>query len=170
MFPPSLEGTSSSLRHAKASYMVGNYLAVIALAGMVAEMVALLRWETAAISLNGRPMGADDEKALFGTTFERLGQEGRLQVLSAYGLLDATSKGRFDTISQTRRGYLHLWSQDHEALPGDATKSYHAAVALVATTIGQEFRDGKIVINQPLVKNLERHGVYKPPNEPTPEV
>jgi hypothetical protein len=153
------------LRHAKASYMVGNYLAVIALAGMVAEMVALLRWELAEISLNGRPMTSDDEKALFGTAFERLGQERRLQVLFAYGLIDAAAKGRFDTIKETRRGYLHLWSQDHESLPKDAIKSYHAAVALVATTIGQDFRDGKIVISQPLVKYLERHGVYQPQDE-----
>jgi hypothetical protein len=158
------------LRHAKASYMVGNYLAVIGLAGMVAEMVALLRWETAEMSLNGRPMTAADEKALFGTTFEKLGQERRLQVLAAYGLLDAAAKGRFETIRQTRRGYLHLWSQDHEALPGDAIKSYHAAVALVATTLGQDFRDGKVVINQPLVKYLERHGVYKPTDESSQEV
>ena len=158
------------LRHAKASYMVGNYLAVIALAGMVAEMVALLRWETAELSLNGRPMTADDERALFGATFEKLGHDRRLHVLFAYGLLDAAAKGRFETIKQTRRGYLHLWSQDHDALPGDATKSYYAAVALVATTIGQDFRDGKIVINQPLVKYLERHGVYTPVDEPAPEV
>jgi len=154
------------LRHAKASYMVGNYFAVIALAGMVAEMVALLRWEVSEISLNGRPMTADAEKALFGTTFERLGQERRLQVLSAYGLIDAAARGRFDIIKETRRGYLHLWSQDHDSLPGDAIKSYHAAVALVATTIGQEFREGKIVINQPLVKYLERQGVYQPREEP----
>jgi hypothetical protein len=158
------------LRHAKASYMVGNYLAVIALAGMVAEMVALLRWEVAEISLNGRPMTGNDEKALFGTTFERLGQERRLQVLAAYGLIDAAAKGRFETIKETRRGYLHLWSQDHDSLPRDAIKSYHAAVALVATTIGQEFRDGKIVINQPLVKYLERQGVYHPREESPPAV
>ena len=153
------------LRHAKASYMVGNYLAVIALAGMVAEMVGLLRWEVAEISLNGRPMTAEDEKVLFGSTFERLGQERRLQVLSAYGLIDAVARGRFNTIRETRRGYLHLWSQDHDSLPGDAIKSYHAAVALVATTIGQEFRDGKVVISQPLVKYLERQGVYQSRDE-----
>jgi hypothetical protein len=158
------------LRHAKASYMVGNYLAVIALAGMVAEMVALLRWEVAEISLHGRPMTGDDEKALFGTTFERLEQERRLHVLAAYGLIDAAAKGRFETIKETRRGYLHLWSQDHDSLPRDAIKSYHAAVALVATTIGQEFRDGKIVINQPLVEYLERRGVYKPREESPPAV
>jgi hypothetical protein len=153
------------LRHAKASYMVGNYLAVIALAGMVAEMVALLRWEVAEVSLNGRAMTPEDERSLFGSGFERLGQERRLQVLAAYGLIDAATKGRFDTIKETRRGYLHLWSQDHESLPKDAIKSYHAAVALVATTIGQDFRDGKIVINQAFVKYLERQGVYQPRDE-----
>lgn len=82
-------------------------------------------------------------------------------MLSAHGLVDAAARGRFDTIRETRRGYLHLWSQDHDSLPGDAIKSYHAAVALVAMTIGQEFREGKIVINQPLVKYLERQGVYQ---------
>jgi hypothetical protein len=157
------------LRHAKASYMVGNDLAVIALAGMVAEMVALLRREVAEVSLNGRPMTPEDERSLFGSSFERLGQERRLQVLAAYGLIDAATKGRFDTIKETRRGYLHLWSQDHESLPKDAITSYHAAVALVATTIGQDFQDGKIVINQPLVKYLERQGVYQPRDE-TPAV
>jgi hypothetical protein len=39
------------LRHAKASYMVGNYLAVIALCGMVAEMVALLIWEVSDLKI-----------------------------------------------------------------------------------------------------------------------
>src|SRR5690349_11067494 len=33
------------LRHAKAAYVVGNYLATIALAGVVAEMTALLLWD-----------------------------------------------------------------------------------------------------------------------------
>ena len=149
------------LRHAKASYMVGNYLAVIALAGMVAEMVALLRWEVAEIFLNGQPMTPETEKAMFGSTFERLNQDRRIKVLEMYGLIDGAAKGRFETIRQRRRGYLHLWSRDHDSLPDDAVKSYYAAVALVATTIGQDFSDGKIVISQALVKYLEREGVYK---------
>jgi hypothetical protein len=107
-------------------------------------------------------MTQENEKALFGTRFEKLGQERRIQVLSAYGLIDDQARGRFDTIRETRRGYLHLWSQDHESLPNDAVKSYYAAVALVATTTGQEFRDGKIVIHERLVKYLERKGVDRP--------
>ena len=150
------------LRHAKASYMVGNYLAVIALTGMVAEMVAILRWDIAEVSMNGRPMTSKIQKAMFGNrSFERLGQEQSIKVLEACGLIDGAAKERFETIRKIRRGYLHLWSQDHHSLPGDAIKSYHAAVALVATIIGQDFSDGKIVISQELVKYLEREGVYK---------
>ena len=102
------------LRHAKASYMVGNYLAVIALCGMVAEMVALLLWEVSVVQLNGRLLSDDDEKALFGTTFERLGQERRIQVLTVYGLINQETRGRFNTPKEIRRRYLHLWSRDHE--------------------------------------------------------
>ena len=149
------------LRHAKASYMVGNYLGVIALAGMVAEMVAILRWDIAEVSLNGQPMTSKTQKAMFGMTFERMGQERCIKVLETYGLIDLEAKEWFDTIREIRRRYLHLWSQDHDSLPGDAVKSYHAAVALVATIIGQDFSDGKIVISQELVKYLEREGVYK---------
>ena len=108
---------------------------------------------------------AESEKTLFGSTFEKLGQERRLQVLATYGLIDAAGRGRFSTIRETRRGYLHLWSQDHDSLPGDAIKSYHAAVALVATVIGQDFSDGKVVINARLVRYLERNGVYHPREE-----
>ena len=154
------------LRHAKASYMVGNYLAVIALCGMVAEMVTLLMWEIAEVSLNGRAMLEADERALFGSTFERLGQERRIQVLSVYGLIDEATKGRFETPKDIRRRYLHLWSQDHDSLPRDAVKTYYAAVALVVAVIGQDVSDGKIVINHRLVKYLERKGVYAPPSEP----
>ena len=71
------------LRHAKASYMVGNYLSVIALCGMVAEMVAILLWEIADQQLNGQLMTNQDEKALFGSEFEKLGQERRVSILSA---------------------------------------------------------------------------------------
>jgi len=154
------------LRHAKASYMVGNYLAVIALCGMVAEMVALLIWETGDVRINGEPVTREREAALFGSSFERLGQDKRVKALAAFGLVDKTAQGRFHTIREARRGYLHLWSQDHETLPGDARKSYHAAVALVATVIGQDVSEGKIVINPRLVGYLERKGVYHPPEEP----
>src|SRR5205809_2771391 len=63
--PRILEKLVWPLRHAKASYVVGNNLAVVALCGMVSEMVALLLWQLAEARLNGRHMTTAEERALF---------------------------------------------------------------------------------------------------------
>jgi hypothetical protein len=163
--PRILEKLVWPLRHAKASYVVGNNLAVIALCGMVSEMVAVLLWQLAEASLNGRQMTADDETALFGSSFEKLGQDRRVKVLASYGIVNADVVKMFDTIRLTRRRYLHLWSQDHEQLPADAVACFHAGIGLVVAAIGQDVTDGAIVLNPRLVKYLQQQGMYEPPRE-----
>jgi hypothetical protein len=101
--PRILEKLVWPLRHAKASYVIGNKLAVVALCGMVSEMVALLLWQLADTSLNGRSMTNEDEAALFGSSFERLGQDRRVRVLAAYGLVSPPVVEMFDTISEISR-------------------------------------------------------------------
>ena len=64
-----------SLRNAKACYMVGNYLGAISLCGMVAEMLAILIYEISNIYINNKPIDKELEVGLFGSCFERLGQE-----------------------------------------------------------------------------------------------
>ena len=120
------------LRHAKSSYMVGNYLGTIALCGMVAEMLAILLWDLAGAELGGKPMTVKDEDALFGSAFERLGQDRRVRVLDAYGQISVPVKADFDLLRSVRRKYLHLWSQDHDRLPADAIEVYRACLRLVA--------------------------------------
>jgi hypothetical protein len=164
--PRILEKLIWPLRHAKASFVIGNNLAVVALCGMVSEMVALLLWQLVEASLNGRPMTPEDEAALFGSAFEKLGQERRVRVLAAYSIVTPEVVKMFDTIRLTRRKYLHLWSQDHERLPEDAVACFHAAVGLVVAAIGQDVKDGAVVLNPKLVKYLERQGVYEPAEEP----
>ena len=146
--------------------MVGNYLATIALCGMVSEMVAILLWEIADPQLNGRLMTKEDERALLGSDFERLGQERRVSVLAAYSVVTPDVRQQFDAIRQTRRRYLHLWSQDHEQLPGDAVKCFHAAISVVVAAIGQDIRDGKLILNPRLIPYLERSGLYEPKEGP----
>lgn len=150
------------LRHAKASYMFGNYLSVIALCGMVGEMVAILCWELGEPQLAGQPMTRESEKAVLGSPFERLGQDRRVQVLGAYGLISPEMRGRFDALRETRRRYLHVWSQDHAGLPGDSRGCFAAAVALVTTVLGQDIKDGWIQLNPKLVSYLERQGIVNP--------
>ena len=160
--PRILEKLVWPLRHAKGSYVIGNYLAVIALSGMVAEMVAILAWDLGEVTLGGHPMSGDEQKALFDSTFERLGQERRVKVLSAYRIIDDETFERFDVVRKIRRKYLHIWSQDHDTLPIDSKACFHAAVALVTSIIGQDIKDGKIMLNPQLMKYLEKHGICEP--------
>ncbi len=120
------------LRHAKASYMTGNYLGAIALCGMVAEMVAILLFQLSEVRIGGRVMSNKDEANVFGREFERLGQERRASVLVAFGMVDESTFRNFEDVRGIRNNYLHWWSRDHNAIEKDAIKSYRAATELVA--------------------------------------
>jgi hypothetical protein len=56
------------LRHAKAAYTVGNYLATISLAGIVAEMVALLLFDVAVTTTQIGLSTKEVQEGLFGRT------------------------------------------------------------------------------------------------------
>lgn len=155
------------LRHAKASYVLGNYLGTIALCGMVAEMLAILLFEVSGISLNEKTMEVSDEERLFGRKFEKLGQERRTKILRAFNLINADLESRFDLVRNLRNKYLHLYSQDHAELPVDAVKIYDTAVFLTVEILGQDIKDGKILLRPQLVKYLKERGVAKTSNEPT---
>ena len=144
------------LRHAKACYVAGNYLGTISLCGMVAEMVAILLFKISDITINGHKITRDDEIKLFGSEFEKLGQERRVDVLRTYNLIDELTENNLDLIRTKRRRYLHIYSQDHANLAPDAVGVFKAAVAVVTEIIGQDVHDGKIVLNPAIVKYLER--------------
>ena len=159
--PKILEKLVWPLHHAKASYIVGNNLSVVALCGMVAEMVAVLLWQLAEPELNGQAMAEEAENALLGRPFEKLGQDRRVRILKAYGIIASDVARDFDTIRLTRRQYLHFWSHDHGRLPEDAVRCFHAAIRLVIKAIGQDFSDGKLMLNPALVKYLEGKGLLE---------
>lgn len=140
--------------------MCGNYLGTIALCGMVAEMVAMLLFDIGGFQLNNKPMSEKDQIAIFGRKFEKLGQERRVKILAAYSMIDPKIVDAFETIRTKRNHYLHLWSQDHEQLPIDAVKSFESAVQIVVAAIGQNIKEGKLILNQAFVKYLKRKGVY----------
>ncbi|MGO8757146.1 MAG: hypothetical protein ACLQG3_03385 [Terracidiphilus sp.] len=144
------------LRSAKSSFMVGSYLATVSLSGMVAEMVAVLLWQLAGVAISHQPINKEGEELLLGREFEKLGQERRVSVLSAFGVIDAKTKMNFDTIRCVRRHYLHLFSKDHDRLPEDGIRCFHAAVALVVTLLGQDVQDGKLVMNPRLLHYLDQ--------------
>jgi len=149
------------LRYAKAAYIFGNYLSTIAMCGLVAEMVSILLFEISDSKINNRRMGIKEQNALFGSSFENLGQQRRVDVLFAYKIIDEATKSQFDMVRTKRRRYLHLWSEEHEQLANDAVAVYDATVRLVVKVVGQDFRDGKLLLNPALVTYLRRAGVLQ---------
>jgi hypothetical protein len=117
-------------------------------------MVAILMFETAEIRVKDELLTSEVQHGLFGSTFEKLGQERRVAVLLAYHVIDASMKAEFDTVRTIRRRYLHLWSQDHARLPADAVRAFRAAVALVVRAIGQDVQGGKLLLRPSLVRYL----------------
>jgi len=157
------------LRHAKACYMAGNYLGTISLCGMVGEMVAMLLFDISGISINGTPLTHENEVGLFGSEFEKLGQERRIAVLRTYNLIDEQLKAHFDLIRTKRRRYLHIYSQDHDNLAPDAVEVFKAAATVVVKVIGQDIENGKILLNPAIIKYLEKQGKLtesSPENQP----
>lgn len=153
------------LRNAKASYMVGNYLGTISLCGMVTEMVTVLLFEISELSLNNEPLTDKEQEALFGSSFEKLGQDRRVKVLRAFDIINQEMEPAFNQVRLIRRKYLHYLSQDHGALPKDAVDVYTATLSLIVQVIGQDTKDGRIYLNPSLVKHLDKRGIYEPENE-----
>ncbi len=149
------------LRNAKASFMVGSYLGTISLSGMVAEMSAILIFEISNLTINEKPLDKKTQESIFGRTFENLGQDPRVKVLHAFNLIDDEIKSNFDTIRDRRRRYLHLFSQEHTQIARDAIAVFDAAVKIVVRVIGQDVKEGVIMLNPDLIKYLEKKGVME---------
>ncbi len=155
--PRILEKLVWPIRQAKASYVIGNYLATIALCGMVSEMVAILLFETANIQMNNVPMDDKAQVALYGSTFEKLRQERRTKVLRCYGGITEEQEKAFDELRGTRTKYLHLWSKSHDSLPEDALKAFAAATKVVVAVIGAGAGPGgKLVITEVMKRYLAK--------------
>ncbi len=151
------------LKHAKASYVVGNHLGTISLCGMVAEMVAILYFDISNIMIGKKKLDEEKQKLMFGCSFEKLGQDKRIKILKVYKIINQETANNFDTIRIKRKKYLHLWSQDHEGLSTDAIKVFKATASIVAEIIGQGItKSGCFKLNPKIVNYLKKTGVFEP--------
>ncbi|MGE3425039.1 MAG: hypothetical protein AB7N24_23570 [Dehalococcoidia bacterium] len=160
--PTILEKLVWPLRHAKGSYALANYLGCIALCGMVGEMVAILLWDICKVSLQGHPMTDAEQRAMFSSTFEKLGQARRTEVLHALKLVDDGTKTAFDELRGIRSRYLHLLSQPHAQVATDARRAYDNALKVVAVVLGQTFHQGAVALRPELMAYLVEKGIVKP--------
>ena len=141
------------LRHGLTSYMLGNYLGTIALSGAICEMLAIFWYDLARVQADTKT-----QKLMFGNSFEKLGQERRLNVMRAVGLLDDSTYRKFAAIRGMRNKYLHYFSRSHKQIASDAKKSWGITRDLVAQVFDIKFKNGKMTLDPSLLRYLSEKG------------
>jgi hypothetical protein len=102
-----------------------------------------------------RRLSIEDQRRLFGSTFEKLGQERRVEVLLALNLIDEDVKTHFDFVRGIRRKYMHFLSQDHQRVDADARESFRRAIIAVKSMLGLGIdAQGKLVLRPQVLKYL----------------
>lgn len=150
------------LHSAIASYMTGNYYGTIALCGLVCEMLAIFIFEIHDIRARNEPLDSARQKRLLGRTFEQLGQERRVDVLHAFGVINDEHRSRFNEVRSIRNAHLHLLSHDAESLPKDAKRCFQCAVELLEVVFRTEIKDGKLMLRSQILKYLKSKGFGSP--------
>jgi hypothetical protein len=139
------------LKQAKVNYIIGNYVGVISLCGIVAEMIAMMTYEISDESCKLKSKcGCID--------FERCGQEQRVKILKECGMIDDIKKGYYDLIRDKRKKYIHYWSTNHKSIAKDSLVTYKKSLQLVYSVIAQEIRDNSFVVNSDMQNYLRRMG------------
>jgi hypothetical protein len=146
------------LRAAKQAFCLGNYLGCIALCGTVAEMTIIFLFDIASININGSKLDDSAQKKLFGNTFEKLGQERRIEILEAYEILNKDLAREANQIRGIRRSYLHILSKEHINLEKDAENIYKSTSLLLGEMITlKPGEKGKINVPPHLVSFLAKN-------------
>lgn len=142
------------LKAAKKNYCLGDYSSAIASCGIVGEMLAILLWKINEPRLKGQPITEEDEKGLFGSTFEKLGQKRRLEILKTFGYINEFQHCNFVAIKNSRRPYLHLWSVELKNDRKDALDTFKKAFQLFREITGIGITNARAVKVNPLLIKL----------------
>ena len=116
-------------------------------------------FDIAEVKVGNAPITEAGQKGLFGRTFEKLGQERRIGVLKEFGIALPVVADAYERIREIRNRHLHLAQLvDVEELARDARQIFRDAVTVVAAAIGQDMKDGTLVLTESMARYLERAG------------
>lgn len=140
--PRLLNGVLRPVHNAKSAFILGHYVSCISLAGVVAEMLAIFRFEIAGVTTASGPLDDLKQRLLWGRTFEQLGQQNRADALHALSLIDEPTWSLFKNLLGVRRKYMHLLEDDRTGEQQDAEKAYSISLSLCSAVIGGQTQGG----------------------------
>jgi len=154
---PAIQKLLKPLEDSCKSYCFGLYSASIALSGVIAESLQILLREMHGIRISEKEITEDQEQAILGRRFERMGQTRRIEVLEAFGWITESQKTHFFQIRDFRDRYLHSWKEKFAREEQDALLCYQRAFLLFREITGVALHDaGSIKANPLLVKWMNK--------------
>lgn len=156
------ENIFAPLRLAKKSYILGEYLSTIALCGMVGEMLALFIFKVKTTPPNGPDISEGVQKNKWGSSYERLGQEKRIDALQGLAFIDDETAKKFDFLRSARRPYFHFWQKKFNDLESDSHQMYLKAVSLVRDVFDIRIEPPLLKVSDPVLRFLEQSGEAVP--------
>ncbi len=124
--------------------------------------MAIFLWRSANITIKGQPMTDGQEIKLFGYTFEKLGQERRIDILHAMSTIDEKQLQKFNDIRGLRRRYLHYWDPS-ETEQKDALRITKISLGLAKDIADIQLDQGKIKSVSPsLLRWFDRQKIEEP--------
>lgn len=143
----------SPLKAAKKNYSLGEYVATIALSGIVGEMLAILVWKIGGATIKGSPMTEAKEEALFGRSIERLDHSRRLKILAAFEQINEKQLVDFNILKDIRKEFLHFWKPKRMNEKAEALNAFLIALKLFKQITGVELADaGSVKVDPRLLK------------------
>lgn len=157
------------LHQAKVAFVLGHELGCIALSGMVAEMLATLRFQVSPLGSGPTALTEARQQRLFGNPFERIDHSRRVGILELTGLIDLQTGDLFKEMSKIRNAYLHRLSHPHEEMAKDARRSYELAVMLAVKVLGLGIAQGGAKISPEVLAYIKaRRPAGTTPEQPPP--
>lgn len=154
--PKLLDRLLKPLKSAKRLYCFEEYLAALALCGLVGESLAMLVYRLQKPKLGDSRISLEQEKQLFGSKFDKLGQERRVQVLKCFTLINNNQEELFSKIRAIRRKYLHLWEVDTTHIQADAKDCFLNAMRLFKEISGLAIgEDGTLIMSPYLLEYIK---------------
>lgn len=152
LHPELMRHVVKPLQEAKHCYVLGMPVACIAQAGLVGEMVALWRYKMMEPTWDGKPFDEEFQKLMWGWTFERLGQDRRVEVLKALDGMSDEVRKCFNDLRGIRRAFMHYMVDETRNADAEARTAFKCAVKLVKETLGVTFDKGKVLLPPHVVK------------------
>lgn len=143
------------LRSAKQAFGLGDFLACIALCGMVCEMGTVFTYDLFGRLLNTSRLTSGDVVLFRTRQYEDWGQKKRVEKLRELGIISQAGSENAESVRKIRNRYLHSLTQPLKRSEEDAYEAYVSTFSVVQSLISLAPGPNGLLVPQHLMDYLK---------------